>query len=110
MLTVTERAKETLARLKVQADIRDDEVGLRLSLAASDGVGHGQFGLSADRPSAGDHVVEYAGSKLLLVEEELADALSDATIDAEATGEGEDLVITRPRRADAQDGAGGDQP
>jgi Fe-S cluster assembly iron-binding protein IscA len=109
MLTVTERAKVTLARLKLQADIQDDEVGLRLSLAASDGAGRGQFGLSADRPSAGDHVVEYGGSKLLLVEEELADALADATIDAETTGEGEDLIITRPGRPGAENGAGGDQ-
>jgi Fe-S cluster assembly iron-binding protein IscA len=109
MLIVTERAKVTLARLKVQADIRDDDVGLRLSLAESEGAGRGQFGLSADRPSVGDHVVEYGGAKLLLVEEGLADALSDATIDAEATAEGEDLIITRPGRAGAENGAGGDR-
>ena len=49
MLTVTERAKETLARLKRQSQIEDDDVGLRLSLAASLEPGQGQFGLRADR-------------------------------------------------------------
>jgi len=94
MLTVTERAKETLARLKRQSQIEDDDVGLRLSLAASLESGQGQFGLRADREALGDQVVEYGGTKVLLVEEELADALSDATIDAEPTERGDDLIIT----------------
>jgi Fe-S cluster assembly iron-binding protein IscA len=93
MLTVTERAKETLARLKRQSQIEDDDVGLRLSLAASLEPGQGQFGLRADREALGDQVVEYEGTKVLLVEEELADALSDATIDAEPTERGDDLII-----------------
>ena len=94
MLTVTERAKETLARLKRQSQIEDDDVGLRLSLAASLEPGQGQFGLRADREALGDQVVEYGGTKVLLVEEELADALSDATIDAEPTERIDDLIIT----------------
>ena len=94
MLTVTERAKETLARLKRQSQIEDDDVGLRLSLAASLEPGQGQFGLRADREILGDQVVEYEGTKVLLVEEGLADALSDATIDAEPTERGDDLIIT----------------
>ena len=94
MLAVTERAKETLARLKRQSQIEDDDVGLRLSLAASLEPGQGQFGLRADREALGDQVVEYGGTKVLLVEEELADALSDATIDAEPTERGDDLIIT----------------
>jgi Fe-S cluster assembly iron-binding protein IscA len=93
MLTVTERAKETLARLKRQSRIEDDDVGLRLSLAASLEPGQGQFGLRADREALGDQVVEYGGTKVLLVEDELADALSDATIDAEPTERGDDLII-----------------
>jgi Fe-S cluster assembly iron-binding protein IscA len=98
MLTVTERAKETLARLKRQCRIDDDDVGLRLSLAASPEPGKGQFGLRADRETVGDRVIEYGGSTVLLVEEALAVALSDATIDAEA---GDDLIINRwdPRSA-----------
>ena len=97
MLTVTERAKETLARLKVAAKIEDEDVGLRLSLAADDEVGSGQFGLRADRPTQGDQVVEYGGTKVLLVQEDLADALSDATIDTEP-GQADALVISRSAR------------
>jgi Fe-S cluster assembly iron-binding protein IscA len=101
MLTVTERAKVTLARLKRQCDIQDDDVALRLSLAASVEPGPGQFGLRADREGLGDQVVEYDGAKVLLVEEHLADALSDATIDAEAD---DDLVINRPGPIETRNG------
>jgi len=96
MLTVTERAKATLAQLKEQARIDDADVGLRLSLAAGQEPGQSTFGLRADREVLGDQVVEYGGSKILLVEESLADALADATIDAESSGNGDaDLIISR---------------
>jgi Fe-S cluster assembly iron-binding protein IscA len=104
MLTVTERAKETLARLKRQCLIEDDDMGLRLSLAASPEPGQGQFGLRADRETLGDHVVEYGGTTVLLVEEGLADALSEATIDAEA---GDDLII-KPGQIETGNGHAGD--
>src|SRR5690242_13371158 len=83
MLTVTERAKVTLAQLKMQwmqSKIEDVDVGLRLSLEASAEAspGPGVFGLWADREAPGDHVVEYGGTKVLLVEEELAAALAEA--------------------------------
>ncbi len=100
MLMVTERAKETLARLKRQCRIEEDDVGLRLSLAASPEPGQGQFGLRADRETLGDRVIEYGGTTVLLVEEGLADALSDATIDAES---GDDLIINRPRPIESED-------
>jgi len=103
MLTVTERAKAALARLKRECDIEDDDLALRLSLAASLEPGQGQFGLRADRESLGDQVVQYGGTKVLLVEEGLADSLSDATIDAES---GDDLVINRPGRMPGTDHEG----
>ena len=106
MLTVTERAKATLARLKRQCQIDDeDDVALRLSLGVSPEPGQGQFGLRADRETRGDQVVEYGGTKVLLVEEGLADALSDATIDAEA---GDDLIINRPGQIETEDGHQGE--
>lgn len=102
MLTVTERAKETLARLKATTtSSQDTEAGLRLLLAAGDM----QFGLQMDRRKPGDQVIEHAGVKVLLVDDALADALADATIDAESIGEGDDLVIKRPRAAGRQNGA-----
>lgn len=109
MLTVTERAKVTLAQLKIQAQIEDADVGLRLSLAASAEPSEdpGVFGLRADRETPGDHVVEYGGTKVLLVEEELADALADATIDAESTGSGDGLIISRPGQVGTEKGNGG---
>ncbi len=107
MLTVTERAKSTLARLKKQSQIEDDDVGLRLSMAAGPEPGESQFGLRADREIVGDQVVEFGGAKVLLVEEELADTLSDATIDAEPTGQGDDLIINRPGRAETENGREG---
>ena len=105
MLTVTERARETLARLKATTD-RDGDAdgGLRLMLAA----GRTEFGLQLDRFRPGDQVVEHAGAKVLLVNEALAEALSDATIDAESSVEGDGLVITRREGVDGRDdGAGG---
>jgi Fe-S cluster assembly iron-binding protein IscA len=93
MLTVTERAKETLARLKRQCQVEDDDMGLRLSLGTSVDPGQGQFGLRVDRETLGDQVVEYGGTKVLLVDEGLADVLADATIDAEASEQGDNLII-----------------
>ena len=105
MLNITERAKETLARMKLQADIQDADVGLRLSVAANE-PGQSRFGLRADRETLGDQVVEYGGTKVLLVEEALADALTDATIDAEPTAQGPGLVI-RSRQTGGEAGDGG---
>jgi hypothetical protein len=46
-------------------------------------------------------VIEHAGDKVLLVDEALADALTDATIDAETGGAEDDLVIKQPRAGGA---------
>lgn len=107
MLTVTERAKATLAQLKEQARIDDADVGLRLSLAASQEPGQNTFGLRADRELLGDQVVEYGGSKILLVEQALADALADATIDAESSGNGDGLIISRSGQIEPRSDNGG---
>ena len=102
MLTVTDRARETLARLKASTTNGEDtDAGLRLLLAAGDM----QFGLQVDRCKPGDQVIEHAGDKVLLVDEALADALNDATIDAEAGGAEDGLVIRRPRADGARDRA-----
>jgi Fe-S cluster assembly iron-binding protein IscA len=102
MLTVTERAKETLARLKATTDGRHDaDAGLRLLF----GAGAARFGLQVDRSKPGDQIVEYGGGTVLLIDADLADALCDATIDTEAVGSGDDLVITRPRGRGSENGS-----
>lgn len=102
MLTVTERAKEALARLKASTASREDaDAALRLLLAAGDM----QFGLQVDHWKPGDQVIEHAGAKILLVDDALADALSDATIDAETGGAEDDLVIKRPRAGGRRNGS-----
>ena len=69
MLTVTEHAKVTLARLKRQCQIEDDDVALRLSLAASSSRARASSGCAWIARALGDQVVEYGGTKVLLVEE-----------------------------------------
>jgi len=92
MVTVTERARVTLARLKDAAHVNDVNAGLRLSLVA----GYGELGLQVDQVQPGDQVVEHAGTAVLLVDERIADALADAMIDTQPTAQGDALVL-RPR-------------
>jgi Fe-S cluster assembly iron-binding protein IscA len=89
MVTVTERAKETLAKLKDAAQVEDVNAGLRLSLVA------GEFGLQFDQLQPGDQVVEHAGTPVLIVDEVVADALADTLIDTQATAQGDELVLRR---------------
>jgi Fe-S cluster assembly iron-binding protein IscA len=75
MVTVTERAKEKLKEM-LQSETDDPSVGLRLATAPS-----GEFGIFPDRERDDDHIVEHQGSAVLLVGQEMADAIGDATID-----------------------------
>lgn len=95
MLAVAEGAKQELKRILelkkiLAANIDDPRVGLRLTLREVD-----QFGLSIDIEMPGDQVVEYEGSKVLLVEKELASSLEGHTlaIALEDTPNGPKLVI-----------------
>ena len=93
MITVTERAKEHLKQaLDANCDQDAEEPqGLRLGM-----LGQGQFGLGIDTEREGDEVVEHDGSKVLLVESELAGQLQGITIDVQPTDDGEQLVIQMP--------------
>ena len=93
MITVTERAKEHLKNtLEANCDEAvEDSQGLRLGM-----TGPGQFGLGLDTPREGDEVVEHDGSKVLMVEGELAGRLNGLTLDIQDTGEGEQLVMQMP--------------
>lgn len=87
MITVTERAKQELKR--ILAD-KVDMPQARLRLIAND---HGGLGLGIDIEAPGDHVVEYEGSRVLIVEPGLAANLKGVTLDVEDNPEGSQLVI-----------------
>src|SRR5262245_18143581 len=97
MIAVTSRAKEALNELR-ENKVHDPEAGLRLAPSAS-----GRLELFPDQQRPGDQVVEHIGSKVLLVDGDLADALSGAEIDCETTSSGRHLVI-RPSDDDEDDG------
>jgi Fe-S cluster assembly iron-binding protein IscA len=84
MVAVTERAKERLLEMKLAANISEPEVGLRLKPAAG-----GEWGLVPDRALEGDQVVEYDGSKVLLVAADASEALGGRQVDCRETETGE---------------------
>ncbi len=87
MIDVTERAKKELKDILTQ-NVEHPEACLRLRTNEQ-----GQLGLGIDIAMPGDEVVEYEGSKLLLVESELAGSLENLAIDVEECAEGSQLVI-----------------
>jgi Fe-S cluster assembly iron-binding protein IscA len=87
MLTVTEAAKDKLMETLL-ANTDDQEAGLRLIMKPL-----GQLGLVLDRESPGDSVIEYEGLKLLLVENEVAELLQEATLDIQYAPDGPKLTI-----------------
>jgi len=74
MIGVTERAKEELKR-KLSAKVDNPEASLRLTASGPD-----KFSLDTDLEVPGDQVVKHKGSKVLLVEKELANSLEGHTL------------------------------
>lgn len=89
MLTVTQRAKEELKRI-LSAKVDNPQAGVRLTSSGRD-----KFGLGIDVEMPGDQVVKHKGSKVLLVEQGLADRLEGVTLDFTGTAEGPKFVFTR---------------
>ncbi|MFO8144058.1 MAG: hypothetical protein R6T78_05255 [Dehalococcoidales bacterium] len=87
MITVTDKAKQ---ELKKTLSDNVDTPGAGLRLVAREG---GQLGLGVDIEKADDEVVEFEGSKVLIVEKNLADTLNKITLDVEDTKEGNKLVL-----------------
>jgi hypothetical protein len=94
MVTVTTRAKEALARMRTSANVSDPTVGLRLEKGAE-----GRFGLFPDHEKPGDQIVEHAGAKILLIDDELGELLAGARIDGHSTDKGLQLVIAKPEKS-----------
>ena len=89
MIDVTERAKQELKKLLAN-NVDNPLAGLRLTTNESQ-----QLGLGVDIEREDDQVVEHDGSKVLIVENGLADSLSEVSLDVEDTPEGPKLVIAK---------------
>ena len=87
MITVTDKAKQELKKTLFD---NVDTPGAGLRLVSREG---GQLGLGVDIEKADDEVVEFEGSKVLIVEKQLADTLNKITLDVEDTKEGNRLVL-----------------
>ena len=87
MIRVTERAIEELKRILSE---KVDMPQARLRLIAR---GQGKLGLGIDIEMPGDQVVEHEGSRVLLVEDSLANSIEGVTLDVEDTAKGSQLVI-----------------
>ncbi|HEY78276.1 MAG TPA: adhesin [Dehalococcoidia bacterium] len=91
MIGVTERAKKELKAI-LQANTDEPEACLRLISNEQ-----GQLGLGIDKERQGDQVVEHDDSKVLVVENDLADSLQGITMDVQDSpeGEGARLVLSQ---------------
>ena len=91
MLIVTAQAAEELKTM-AEAEVTDPEEAFRLVPA-----GPQELGLAVDTLREGDQVVEHEGVKVLLVGDDLADAVDGLVIDCIDTPEGRRFTISRPR-------------
>jgi Fe-S cluster assembly iron-binding protein IscA len=87
MIGVTERAKEELKAL-LTSNVDNSQACLRIKANEE-----GKLGVGIDIEMPGDKAIEYEGSTLLVVEQELADSLHNLVIDVDDTDEGSQLVI-----------------
>ena len=87
MLMVTEAAKQKLKETLLN-NTEDQTAGLRLKIKSP-----GQFGLVLDNQSPADDVIEHKGLKVLLVGQEIAELLQEATLDVQDTPDGPRLTI-----------------
>jgi len=88
MVSVTEGACKELKRI-LSEKVDWPEARLRLV-----DRGQGILGLGIDIELSGDQVVEYEGTKVLIIEPELAADLTGITLDVDDTPEGAELVIS----------------
>jgi Fe-S cluster assembly iron-binding protein IscA len=86
MLTITDDAV-VLIGSTLDANRENDEDVFRLAQVGTD------FGLAMDRERAGDTVIKRDERSILVYENEVGEALSDVTIDAVETPEGQQLII-----------------
>jgi Fe-S cluster assembly iron-binding protein IscA len=95
MITVTERAKQTLGKALESTGVKNPEIGLRLNPIAP-----GEYNLVPDKEKEGDQVVEHERRKVLLIGDEISRALDGRTIDRDRTVKGLRLVIYKEEPRD----------
>lgn len=88
MVTVTERAKETLFEQKQAANLAGAEVALRVATSPT-----GQWMLIADHARDDDQIVEHRGSTVLLVDLAAQTALDGVQLDCVPTPEGDTALV-----------------
>jgi len=88
MVSVTKDACRELKRILSE---KVDWPGARLRLVDR---GQGILGLGIDIELSGDQVVEYEGTKVLIIEHELATNLDGITVDVDFTPAGAELVLS----------------
>ena len=89
MLNVTESAKQMLKDLLV-ANTDKPEFGLRLVASES-----GQLTLVLGQEKEGDQVIEYQGSKVLLLDGETSIFLDEKRLDGQDTPQGPVLALSK---------------
>jgi len=88
MLSVTEGACRELKRMLSE---KVDWPGARLRLIDR---GEGVLGLGIDIELSGDKIIEYEGTRVLIVESDLATKLKGITLDIDDSPAGAELVIS----------------
>jgi Fe-S cluster assembly iron-binding protein IscA len=88
MVHVTEQAKQEIRKALTAEGFDDPEIGLRISRLES-----GDYTLTPDSEKEGDLVVEHEGSKVMLLDEGVSQALEGKTIDRDEASDSPRLVI-----------------
>jgi len=87
MLTLTQAAGEHLSKLLDESDA-NDEAAVRL-VAREQGLA-----LAADQPRPEDTTFEHDGKTVLILDQQVAEALADRTLDVQDTENGKALSIS----------------
>ena len=99
MLEVSERAREALKQA-LDANTSDPEQGLRLTITGAD-----QLGLGVDVERPGDQVYEHEGAKVLIVDSNMAEMVSEMSLDIGEKEDGLRLMMVGSVAGDgSQDG------
>lgn len=105
MIEITERAKKALLAKKLDTGIVDLDVGLRLA-STTDGT----LVLVLDRAKAGDHVVKYGNSTVLLADPATTASVITGRIVDCRSAEGRVEIILTPRQLSERGPPRSDEP